>query len=117
MKQVTTLIFILLVLLTSCGGNTTNTTEKTNANNERWYEGGTLHKAKISEWKAATEENKLATCADFMATVDNTVSMEVLKKRAMELMKCIDEATNGLDITNDESVASVASKCTVLLGY
>jgi len=80
MEKLTSLIVIVLILLTSCSGNNTNTPVKPQSNTERWYEGGTLHKAKISEWKVATEENKLATCADYMATVDNTVSMDVLKK-------------------------------------
>ena len=47
-------------------------------NEYNWYEGGTLHKAKIYKWNNATEKDKLATCADFMAKVDNTVSMTEL---------------------------------------
>jgi len=117
MKNIIFFTVSMLIFLSSCGSNNSNAPVKTQSNIEKWYEGGTLHKAKISDWKAATEKNKLATCADFMAKVDNSVSMDVLKERAMALVKCIDEATSGLDSTNDESVSSVAAKCTVLMGY
>lgn len=82
-----------------------------------WYEGGTLHKSKISEWKKATDRNKLATCADFMASRDNTVSMKTLKRRSMDLKNCINEATRGLESTNNESVSSMAALCVVSMGY
>ena len=117
MKSLISFTVIALILLSSCGSNNTNTPVKTQSNIEKWYEGGTLHKAKISDWKAATEKNKLATSADFMAKVDNSVSMDVLKQRATSLMNCIDESTRGLDSTNNESVSSVAVKCILLLGY
>lgn len=31
----------------------------------KWYEGGTLHKSKIREWKNATEANRLADMRGF----------------------------------------------------
>ena len=58
---------------------------------DEWYVGGTLHKAKVSEWKSATEKNKLATCADFMVNVDNTLSASELKETATALKICINE--------------------------
>lgn len=84
---------------------------------DKWYEGGTLHKATVGQWKNATEKNKLATCADFAAVADNTVSMTELKSRALNLMNCINEATRGLDELNNEKVASIASMCSITLGY
>ena len=59
----------------------------------------------------------MATCADFMATVDNSVSMDVLKQRAQSLVTCIDESTKGLDNTNSESVSSIAALCIITMGY
>jgi hypothetical protein len=82
-----------------------------------WYEGGTLHRAKIREWKNSDASNKLATCADYAAKVDNTVGMIVLKNRATELMKCIDEATRDFDSTDDMKVSEVAALCVIMLGY
>ena len=90
MKNLIYVILIGTILLTSCGGNSSDNYQNTNTTIDKWYEGGSLHKAKISDWKIATEKNKLATCGDFMATTDNTVSMEVLKVRAEQLKKCID---------------------------
>lgn len=119
MKNLTALSIIGL-LLTSCGGSsdnsqTRNTTPKSTV--EKWYEGGTLHKAQIAEWKAATDKNKLATCGDFMSTVDNSVSINVLKKRAQDLQICIDEATRDLDNTNNEAVSTIAVLCIKQMGY
>lgn len=31
-----------------------------------WWEGGTLHYVTVGDWATATQENKLATCADFI---------------------------------------------------
>ncbi len=117
MKNLIFLSLVGLVLLSSCGGNNSNKPEANQTTIEKWYEGGTLHKAKISEWKSATSKNKLATCADFMATVDNSVSMDVLKRRAQALVTCIDKSTKGLENTNNESVSSIASLCITTMGY
>lgn len=94
-----------------------NKKTKKNISTKEWYIGGTLHKSNIGEWKKATDNNKLATCGDFMATLDDTVSMTVLKKRAEELKDCIDTATKGLDSTDNLKVSEVAASCIVLLGY
>jgi len=114
------LIFITLIgilIFSSCGGNTQKKSTINQTKVDNWYEGGTLHKAKISDWKIATEKNKLATCADFIATVDNSLSMDELKRRAKSLMKCIDESTREIDNTNNESVSSIAALCTKTMGY
>lgn len=84
---------------------------------KQWYKGGTLHKVKIRDWKNATEENKLATCGDFAAAVDNSVAMDVLLVRATELRACINEATRGIDNVDNDGVAEVAAICMVILGY
>ena len=33
----------------------------------RWHQGGTLHRATITKWRAATYDDKLATCGDFVS--------------------------------------------------
>ncbi len=84
---------------------------------KEWYEGGTLHRLKISDWKEANEANKLATCGDIMAVVNNRVSMSELKRRAEELKTCIHTSTNGLSSTDGYDVADVAALCIKLMGY
>lgn len=111
MKKIIITTFLGMFLLVSCGGNNSK------SNTEKWYNGGNLHKTKMSEWKNASEKNKLATCGDFMATVDNSVSMDELKVRAENLKTCIDEATKGLDEMNTEPVSSIASLCITTMGY
>lgn len=108
-------ILTLGLLLFSCSDtkkeSTTTSTEK------HWYEGGTLHNLKIREWKNATEENKLATCGDFMAKFDNSVTMDILLERAVALRACINEATRGIENVDENETAEIASACTLLLKY
>lgn len=80
-----------------------------------WYSGGTLHKASISEWKTATEQNKLATCADFVALKNKDISMDMLKIKARALQTCIDEAVVGHNAADNETVAKIASQCITLM--
>lgn len=76
-----------------------------------WYQGGTLHKATWSEWQKGTYENKVATCADFVASMNNDnlltseisrnlLTVEHYRPLAEELAKGIDEAIP--DMTNSE---------------
>lgn len=69
MKKV--LAYLLFTLIISSCGSNTNRSDNIETK-KKWYEGGSLHKSKILEWKNATEENQLATCADFIAYVDKT---------------------------------------------
>ena len=84
-----------------------------------WYEGGTLHKSLISEWRTSSYKNKLATCGDWMAVVDNTITMNELKTRSESLLICIDEAValdnNGQQISGNLKVVDIATGCISLL--
>lgn len=74
-------------------------TEKTQIieNSNSWYEGGNLHKKDGTEWKRATEHNKLATCADFTMTIalrngeEPSVFSSKFKKASESLKDCIDK--------------------------
>jgi len=110
------IIGIAILLLASCGGNTKPDPTSSLHKNE-WYSGGTLHKSIIAEWRGATDKNKLATCSDFMASVDNSVSMDVLKVRSQQLVQCIDEVTADVENTNQEAVTTIASLCLIEMGY
>lgn len=43
----------------------------------KWYVGGTLHDATPDEWNAASQSNKLATCADFLAAARPTLKPSI----------------------------------------
>lgn len=82
----------------------------------KWYVGGTLHKKTIADWKSATSENKLATCADFVTKV-KSMPLDELKVASYELQTCIDEATRDLPETDSQKVAEVGALCLITLGY
>ncbi len=114
------LILLMVLALKNCGSDSNNGNRSTTTRSssvKEWYEGGTLHKAKIADWKNATYRNKLATCADFMAKTDNTISMEELKYRAVALVSCIDTSVEGLEFTNDMAVSETAVLCIMTLEY
>lgn len=65
-----------------------------------WYEGGTLHKATIGEWKKASYQNRLATAADFTVAFSEVYdfkinSIDQIKAPAEELEKCISTAAEA----------------------
>jgi hypothetical protein len=79
-----------------------------------WFEGGALHTATVQEWKIASEENKLATCADWICawekaglTTKNYSSMNSVKLDAQELKAFLNEALQP--ISPDDSVNSYAT--------
>jgi hypothetical protein len=86
-----------------------------------WYDGATLHKSSVSNWRTATHRDKLATCGDWMAVVDNKISMEELKDRAEKLLICIDEAVAmdeyGQKISGNLQSVDIATGCITLLRY
>lgn len=108
--------FLLLVIAVKCLGSSSEEIYS-NENIDKWYAGGNLHQAKISEWKVATEENKLATCADFVANIKKDLPMSELKIKSIEMKNCIDEATRGLPSTDNEKANEIAALCALQLGY
>jgi hypothetical protein len=112
--------FVLLFIVIKCLSSSPeeeNSIHKIDTNTDQWYIGGSLHKSKVSEWKVATEENKLATCGDFIANITKDLSTTELKIKASELKTCIDEATAGKNTTNEEKVIDIAGLCVIQLGY
>jgi hypothetical protein len=112
--------FFLLFIMVKCLSSSpeeVNPTANIDTNTDQWYVGGSLHKSKVSEWKVATEDNKLATCGDFVANIKKGLSMSELKIKATELKTCIDEATAGSNTTDEEKVTEIAGLCAIQLGY
>lgn len=113
----TIVIFSVFAIASSSSDDTTK------SSSDEWYVGGTLHKATISEWKSATEKNKLATCADFAASVKKTNNesyngdLVSMKNDATQMMNCIDEAVKGDAAENaNMKISEVAATCAILLG-
>ena len=60
---------------------------------KEWYQGGSLHGSNLSQWSAASNNNKLATASDWIVIVlgDNEVqNMALLKQKSSILVNCID---------------------------
>lgn len=105
---------------------TTSQPTPTPTSDKKWYEGGTLHQAVVSEWVEATYSNKLATSADMITGLyqDGSLKDEITNKikgiddfkpLAVALTVCINEATRDLDKKLEKmQVAEVATMCIIL---
>ena|SRR6056297_2240789 len=116
----------LLALLIACSSEDSGSS---------WYEGGTLNDASALQWQDASYSNKLATCADFVATmdsdgqfvasVDNDINtVEDIRPYAEELVTAIDEAFAEEDdpernrqMYANQSVAETAVILMQLMGW
>ena len=80
-----------------------------------WYSGGTLHAARASEWRRATEPNRLATAADWAAKLvgDDLSCMEALRPYAEALKRCADAGV--ADPVTDTSMDQIAAACCLLM--
>jgi len=104
----------------SSAKRTNKPVQSVSSTDKKWYEGGTLHRATIAQWRVATDDNKLATCSDFVAKIrlDKGIAFnetEILAE-SYALKKCIDAAQKDVDITSWK-VVDIASACLVELGY
>lgn len=109
---------IIILLLLSCSGKTTS--DSSSDSYIEWTKNGTLHTKTIIDWKAATDENKLATCADFVANIkiaekQKYTSINDMKYDATNLKACIDEAVKGNVYADNMQISEVAALCHVLM--
>lgn len=82
--------------------------------NHKWYEGGNLHKKTIADWKEATQENRLATSADFITTMTGEIS----KEKSIEVAACLTAFASGAEASlMDKKVSDVGVLCAAQLGY
>lgn len=108
----TLLVYSIVFITTSCK-------QKDELSEDlEWIEKGNLQNSLVSDWKNATEENRLATCAKFALTIKNNKgeiyqsNLEIMQE-AIFLKSCIDEATKG-DYVNNSKIAEIAALCLVL---
>ena len=116
-RTMTTIIvaFFAMMILACSGVETPNST----STGKKWYEGGTLHRAKISEWRNASYENRLATCSDFVMTmrgngvVPADLPVDEYKPYAVDLERGISKVASGGNADN-QTVAGIAAMIRVL---
>lgn len=84
----------------------------------QWYEGGTLHRASGRVWQQASQEDRLATSADFAATVlqGQVSTLERLKPYAVKLRGCITRATEE-EGAGSQKVSEIAAACVILMEW
>ena len=93
------------------------------ASAQHWYEGGALHQSSVSQWKAASQADKLATAADWVVvapkikTLAQSSSIDAIRPYAQELVVCVDEATEGQSHTDKSNTAEMAALCMGMMGY
>ena len=113
-KLLVVVVAILLLTLSSAA----------QGHQERWYTGGNLHRASAAEWNSSSHANRLATSADFVASIMGTdaVRRETrgdinrLRPRAERMKSCIDDALAGNN-SRTIRVSEIGAACAVLLGY
>ena len=85
----------------------------------QWFDGGTLHRSTVAEWRVATEANRLATSADFAVALMNRTgarprTMDGYRPKAEAVKTCITEAAREPTPATME-VSELASACGILL--
>ncbi len=98
----------------------TSTPRSVPATELNWYDGGTLHKKTVKDWRVATYENRLATAADFVTATSKSrgisfASMDQVKDHAVALEREISAAGEG-GYADNQPVSQVAAACLVLMG-
>ena len=89
---------------------------------KKWYQGGTLHKATIMEWKKATESNKLATCADWILAIRDKLKMNidsegVLFYYSSELVKFLNEAVYDVKYFDNDKVTNLVTIGVIMMKW
>lgn len=105
MKTTIQLLFCCLLCFASCGGRDAD-----------WTKGGTLQTATKADWMKADDKNKLATCADYLATLKKQkgepyTSDAALKQDALNMKTCIDIAVQSSYLSDKQPVKELAIRC------
>lgn len=101
----------------------------------KWYEGGTLHSATIAEWRDASPENRIATCAEFLAALwskgrlREEIAAKIKKPDDLlapvtSLVACINKATEpeadpkrDQQMYANQNVSEIAAACVTMMGW
>jgi len=72
-----------------------------NSTNNRWFDGGNMHKSTVIKWRAASYQNKLATVGDWLAStkwkghLNRPKDFYALKKKSIMLVNAINEVSKA----------------------
>lgn len=87
-----------------------------------WYEGGTLHRGTMEEWKNGGSGDKLATAGDWVAYMREKLksdikprSMDALRPLAAKLATCVEAAYD--DRTANQKASDTAALCMASMGW
>lgn len=100
-------------------GTESGSGQSTSSARSEWHSGGSLHTATVREWKNASDGNKLATCADWLAAtqwknnLNSASDFDRLKPKARRLVREVDTAVSD-ELTNDLKVTEIAAAIIVL---
>ncbi|TSA25071.1 SH3 domain-containing protein [bacterium] len=101
----------------------------------KWYKGGTLHKVNAISWQNASYDNKLATCADFIAKlwedgklkyhINNKINtIDDIYPFAIELVACLNEFTKKVEnsqenrkLYENQKVSEMAVLCMLSMDW
>jgi hypothetical protein len=114
-----TLVCLIGLAVGSSGDNSSSSSNDTPSgspsSSDKWFQGGTLHQATMTEWKTATSQNKLATAADWLATtkwkghLNTPEDFDEIKVKARMLVYAVDDAVPddlGLDRMKAREIAA-----------
>ena len=103
-------IFFGLWFLGRMGSTPTKTTPKNIVSKSEaveWYVGGNLHNATVGQWKVASERNKLATAADWLAATkwkEKLNSPEDFNKMKVKAGILVNAVNESIKFKNDEKI-------------
>lgn len=82
----------------------------------QWYVGGTLHRATLSDWRASTGSNQLATLADIVGKTLDIRDPVAVRPMAEQVQACINVVASNKKM-GTQPVADTAVGCMFQLGY
>ncbi len=110
---------IVVVVVQLVNNNKSQSTISNSANEDLWYSGGTLHSLKTEDWRNATYKNKLATCADWAASVKKSRGesyngdLVSMRRDARNILTCVEEVAKEESL--NMKLTEVVASCVILM--
>lgn len=87
---------------------------------QKWFQGGSLHKSNVAQWKKATYRNKLATCGDFLSILwkehlNTKEDFQKLKVKAHILVGALDMWVSLIPDGDDGDYAPIAAMAVIII--